>query len=216
MHLLAIDPSTRMGWALLVHDHTKPKGEQPDFYSRFHYGTFDLGRNKRPGQYFISFKEQLRDLRRRYDIVQDNVQIIMEGEAYGATGNQKSRYLSKGWPAILFEFCERCQIEQPVFAAPAEWRKSFIGRSIAPKEVGAGMEKPKKDKVRREWIKNEVLKNCTLRGFSPQDDNTADAIGIIYWALHGGKYAQELREIERKAAAQAKRDQKTLDLQVAA
>src|SRR5690606_32746234 len=79
MHLLAIDPSTKMGWALLIHDHTKPENEQPDVYDRFHYGTFDLGRNKRPGQYVIAFKDQLRDLRRRFNIVQDNIQIVMEG-----------------------------------------------------------------------------------------------------------------------------------------
>ena len=52
------------------------------------------------------------------------------------------------------------------------WRKHFLGRASAPKEI-------KGKEQRRKWLKDECILKCRLRGWFPRDDNEADALGLM-------------------------------------
>lgn len=59
-----------------------------------------------------------------------------------------------------------------------EWRKFFIGRARAPKEI-------KSSYLRRKWLKQAVKEECNRRGWFPETDDAADALGILSFALSG-------------------------------
>jgi Holliday junction resolvasome RuvABC endonuclease subunit len=64
-----------------------------------------------------------------------------------------------------------------VTAVPVStWRKHFIGAGRAPKAVP----KPK----RRKWLKATVMAACVARGWPTEDDNAADALGLLSYACH--------------------------------
>jgi len=67
------------------------------------------------------------------------------------------------------ELCWRRNI-QLLRVGVGQWRSFFIGRAHAPREI----EKPK----RRKWLKDAVKEKCRERGWSPCDDNAADALGL--------------------------------------
>lgn len=53
-------------------------------------------------------------------------------------------------------------------------RSHFIGKTRAPKGI-----EPKK---RRAWMKARIIEACRARGWSPEDDNAADALSIWSFA----------------------------------
>lgn len=216
MHLLAIDPSTKMGWALLIDDKSKPEKE------RLFYGTWDLTKwddgEKRSGRgaYYTNFLEQFRKLRRLHGIDDDEIKIVLEGEAYAASRTEDSARLASGWLAVLEIYCYRKNHIPPLTATPDEWRSAYVQCTRAPKEVGVGLESAKKSKARTEWMKNKVILKCKSRGLYPKDDNQADALGMLYWLMHGGEDTQRMRREDKKEKSLAKRRQKKMNFKVAA
>lgn len=209
IHKIAFDPSTKMGWCLLMDDSDKPEHEQRPAGQRLVYGTWDLTRDnsgkKRTtrGNYYLMFLEQFIQLRKKYGLETDSFKIYLEMEAISANRNEGSAKLAGGWLATLELLCERKGWGQPFDVPIASWRKAFIGRSVAPKEVvGTDM--------RRAWIKDAVLKECAERGLTTDDDNAADAIGILFWAMNDGQAVRDAAKEQRKQKQKEKRAQKKL------
>lgn len=215
VHKLSIDPSTKAGWCLLLDDSAKPKEEQRSVGHRLFYGTWDFTRdhegNKctRRGQYYLNLWDSISQLRRHHGIEDDDLEIVIEAEAYSAACTEASAQLAGGWLATLEMMCERRALVYPRTVTTTSWRKAFIGVTKAPKEITDANE-------RRKWIKDKVLEECARRGLKPQNDNEADALGIMFWLLSGGKVHQEANRAARKAKTQAKRAQTRMKLQVAA
>lgn len=55
-------------------------------------------------------------------------------------------------------------------ATPSEWRRSFFAQHF-------------ERTMKREPAKTMAIKQCQMRGWSPQDDNAADALGLMDHAL---------------------------------
>lgn len=55
-------------------------------------------------------------------------------------------------------------------AAPSEWRRTFFARHFDMK-------------MKREAAKTMAIKQCQMRGWNPEDDNAADALGLMDHAL---------------------------------
>ena len=53
-------------------------------------------------------------------------------------------------------------------------RSHFIGVTRAPKGI--------EPKARRPWMKRRIIEECRARGWSPEDDNAADALSIWSFA----------------------------------
>lgn len=63
---------------------------------------------------------------------------------------------------------------QPVeFAVvtPGQWRATFLGSSEPPKGLVKGQ--------RRTWLKDKAVRACLERGWNVEDNNVADALGIL-------------------------------------
>lgn len=215
MHKLTIDPSTKSGFCLLLDDSAKPAEQQRSVGERLSYGTWDLTRdmegNKctRRGQYYLNLWDNISQLRRHHGIEEENLEIVIEAEAYSAARTEASAQLAGGWLATLEMMCERRSLVYPRTVTTSSWRKAFIGVVRAPKEITNADE-------RRKWIKDKVLEECARRGLKPKDDNCSDAIGIMFWLVSGGKVHQEATRAAKKAKTQAKRRQTKMDLKVAA
>lgn len=222
MHKLTLDPATQFGWCLLVDDGNKPHGERRQVGQRLFYGTWDLTRDEdgrkcsRRGQYAWNLWHCFNALMRKHGIEGEDVEVILEGESYGSQKSEAGRRTAALWLAVLEMMCERKGLPYPRTCPPDNWRSAYIGCTKAPKEVGAGLPDAKRYEERRSWLKQAVMAECHKRGLRPKNDNEADALGMMFWLIRGGKEEQERRRNEKKAKVAAKRAQKKFDLQVAA
>lgn len=222
MHKLTLDPATQFGWCLLVDDSNKPEEERRQVGQRLSYGTWDLTRDEdgkkcsRRGQYAWNLWRCFNALMRKHGIDGEDVEIILEGESYGSQKSEAGRRTAALWLAVLEMMCERKGLPYPRTCPPDNWRLAYIGCTKAPKEVGAGLPDAQRFEERRKWLKRTVMAECAKRGLRPKNDNEADALGMMFWLIRGGKEEQERRRNEKKAKSAAKRAQKKLDLQVAA
>lgn len=222
MHKLCLDPSTAFGWCLLLDDSHLPKDEQRSVGERLSYGTWDLTKDEdgnkcnRRGQYAWNLWHCFNSLMRKHEIEGDDVEIILEGESYGSQKSEAGRRTAALWLAVLEMMCERKGLLYPRTCPPDKWRMAFIGCTRAPKEIGQGLPDAKRFEERRNWLKRAVMAECAKRGLRPQNDNEADALGMMFWLVRGGAFEQDKQRAEKKAKASAKRAQKKLDLQVAA
>lgn len=74
-------------------------------------------------------------------------------------------------------------------------RKHFVGTTRAPKEIP-------KDK-RRKWLKDKTIAECHRRGFRVIDDNDADSLALLSYALtlkQPGFVLQAVTTTEKEAA----------------
>lgn len=219
MHKLTIDISTKAGWCLLLDDSAKPESERRPVGQRLFYSTWDLTKDRegnkcsRRGQYYLNLWDSIRQLRNHHGIEEEDIEIVIEAEAYSAARTEASAQLAGGWLATLEIMCERRALLYPRTVTTSSWRSAFIGVIMAPKEVKDTKEQPN---ARRKWIKDKVLEECARRGLKPQNDNEADAIGIMFWLVSGGKVHQEAARAAKKAKTKAKRAQTKMNLQVAA
>lgn len=205
MNVLAIDPSTKCGWSLRY-------GEE----QRIVYGTWKLGEGERPGVYFLQLGRRITALRLEYGIEHQPIQIVIENTALNAIGTVETKHLAESWLAVVEIYAEAKGLAQPIAVGVNSWRSAFIGMSMAPKEVGAGLEGADRDKARRKWIKQAVVAECQRRGLNPSDDNQADSLGMLFWYLVGGPLVLEQRRANKKAKTKAKRSQMKLFAKAAA
>lgn len=66
---------------------------------------------------------------------------------------------------------------ETIEATPSQWRKHFIGRGSAPLGV----------LNKRKWLKAAVIDECCRRGWNPTDDNAADALGLLSYAMEASR-----------------------------
>ncbi|ALJ98291.1 Hypothetical protein BIBO1_0908 [Brucella inopinata BO1] len=222
-HKLCIDPSMNAGYCLLVHDEDKPESERRTQRERLFYGSWDLTRDRdgnkcsRHGDYYLNLWDNVIKLLRKHDIFDSkDVEIILEAEAYGAARSEASARLSGGWIATVSMIAARRGFPLPRTVNTVSWRSFFIGVTQAPKSVTDGLEGPKKTGKARQWLKDQAVAACKARGFETIDDNAAEAIGILFWALNGGIIRQEKSRAAKKAKTKAKRAQTKMNLRVAA
>lgn len=79
-----------------------------------------------------------------------------------------------------------------VRAAPVEWRKRFLGCGAAPKHITKGLSKRAAQVARRAWLKAETMKACAARGWPVENDDEADACGLLDFGL--ACHSQSYRE----------------------
>lgn len=216
MHKLTLDPSTTFGWCLFL-DGDGPPAE------RLHFGVWDLTRDEdgnkcsRRGQYAWNLWHCFNALVRKYGIEDDQIEIVLEGESYGSKKSEAGRQLAAAWLHTLEMMAERKPWgKYPRTCPPSKWRMAFIGRDKAPPEVGAGLKDAKRWEARRAWLKQAVIDECKRRSLSPDDDNAADAIGMMFWLVRGGALQHDKERAEKKAKASAKRAQKAMQFEKAA
>jgi hypothetical protein len=206
--ILALDPSTEFGWALHRLVDEKPVVD---------CGTWELKtadekrtkRSARPGQYFARTLKAVTELRRRFEIYDDEIQIVIENKSLNAIGNAETKHLAESWVGQFETYAEVRGWPAPLAVGVNSWRSAFIGRSMAPKEITDYRD-------RQKWIKESTIRECKRRGLNPEDANAADACGILFWFLVGGPVVQEQRRADRKAKTKAKRSQMRLFGKVAA
>lgn len=222
-HKLCIDPSTNAGFCLLVHDEDKPENERRSQRDRLFFGSWDLTKDRDGnkcslhGQYYLNLWDNVVSLLRKHDIFDSkDVEIILEAEAYGAARSEPSAQLSGGWIATVNMIAARRSFPKPRTVNTVSWRSFFIGVTQAPKHVTEGLEGSVKTETARKWLKQEAIKACKSRGLETFDNDAAEAIGILFWAMNGGIVKQEKARAAKKAKRQAKRQQTKMDLKVAA
>lgn len=197
MNYLAVDPSSlATGWALRLQG------------GAVKYGTWRLkksGERVAEGVIYIRLWREILALITKHGVDPGGLKIAIEAPSMNAVGGGDWKRVSERFGGIvhlLAAFKGFAGVSEPVVNS---WRSAFIGRSAAPKEIAD-------TKARREWIKAETIKACKMRGLSPKNDNEADAIGILFWLMHGGDAVVEQRKADKKAATAAKRAQARMDL----
>lgn len=210
MHKLALDPSLSFGWCLYLDKTILPARDTPYETSELlFYGTWNLGKNLRRGEYYLKLWTEIADLRRAKEIDEDDLEIVLESEAYGARRSEASAQMSAGWLTTLEIMCERRGLSYPRTVTTTSWRSAFIGVTQAPKDI-------KDTNKRRKWLKDAVMAECQRRKLQPKDDNSADALGIMFWMIQGGRARLDKIKADKKAKTAEKRAQAKLPLQAAA
>lgn len=225
MHKITLDPATTFGYCLYLDKEELPERADGTPYMTselLFYGQWDLTKDEagkkcsRRGQYAWNLWAAFNSLCRLHGIEGQDIEIILEGESYGSQKSEAGRRMAAAWLHTLEMMCERKRLEYPRTCPPDSWRGYFIDCTKAPKEVGLGMPDKERYAARRAWLKNAVLAECARRGLNPKSDNEADALGMMFWLMQGGKEEQERKRADKKAKALAKRRQAALPLQVAA
>lgn len=208
---LSLDPSTNFGWCLRLPDNTK------------HFGTWNLGSSMPNGTYFLNLWKRLTSLLKTHGVMTGfDVTIIIEQANFNAQG--ASHALSEGWLAVVQLFCSTYGFRSPKPVTVGEWRSrflthnNFLPSSRPPKFdvpaaiTGTDAKKRWTSKQNTAWYKTKVMEKCFSLGIQPEDDNAADAVGILFWAYSGGVARQVKRREVTKAKKKAKRDQKSFVL----
>lgn len=73
-------------------------------------------------------------------------------------------------------------------------RKHFIGTARAPKTITT-------PELRRRWLKDQTVEQCRRRGFRVADDNDADSLALLAYALHLKQPGYRLEHHDLRRAA---------------
>jgi hypothetical protein len=155
MMLLALDPSNQMGFCFGQHDGTPI------------YGTHRLPKARFSRQ-ALALEEMLLDMIKANGIER----VYAEKPIMPRVTSFDAMIAMAGKAAVIGMTCARIGIDL-VYVDMASWRSEFGVPTQAPKRV------EKKD--RRKWVKAATIARCEALGYAPQDDNSADAIGI-WWS----------------------------------
>tara|TARA_R110002167_G_scaffold42512_8_gene129134 strand:+ start:345 stop:944 length:600 start_codon:yes stop_codon:yes gene_type:complete len=198
MGWLAIDPGSRCGWAYYQNGG-----------NRVETGTWRLGDAKiTKGERYLRLLKSLMEFAASREVTK----IAIEGPALARSGSSASHGMSEAWVPLLSLFCAMKGLPEPAVAASTSWRKAFLGYGQLSKDMRA---KLKTDKARRDHWKSATIERCQERGSHPNNDEEADAIGILFWAVNGGDQANAKRAAMKKQKTLDKRRQTKMDLQVA-
>jgi len=191
--ILAIDPSVNMGYAFWNPDTKK-----------VNYGTWRLG-GEHIGERYSNFlkriTEYLSDVGFNGDL---SLKIVIEAPAPNSNHGWTQLLYSIGWIGVLEMYCFQNNYARPSVPPIVTWRNYFIAKTIPRQLRGTSSA--------TQWYKDQVMHRCNEFGLKPEDDNSADAIGILKWAVDGGAIEYEKRQAAKKAEAVEKRKQKTLEL----
>jgi hypothetical protein len=161
---VALDIATRCGWAAYEAGMSRPI-----------YGTWALpGEAGEVGRKSIELHRKLTDL---HSMAKDGItRLYFEGgiptNSLGGKTNMQTIYLLAGLAAHAESFAyavsARCRN-----VPQTSWRKHFVGRGIR-KGIGLNYKQ----------FKALSTSRCHELGWMPQDDNAADALAILDYALH--------------------------------
>lgn len=161
MKILALDPAAKTGWAF--------SNGGPHVAS----GVAQF-KAKQFGARCKEYRQWLVDMVKEHDVDLVGIETMYKGVNSNETTEKWLRALN----IIAHEVCATRNIEIEEVAINA-WRSVFVGVTHAPKWVGADLPKQKRQYEARKWIKKRVIEECQSRGWSPKDDNEADALGIL-------------------------------------
>lgn len=166
MALMALDISTRTGWAYWRDGMPRP-----------HFGTFvsDAPLGERATLYRRWIVQTLKD-----QAVSD---VFVEGvvPVSGPT-NLDVMLWQYGAHVITRQVCHALGIPvEPI--GVGTWRSFYIGTSRAPKvdANGTPLNTPSR---RRTWLKRAAIAKSKSLGWMVNDDNQADALGVLFYARH--------------------------------
>ena len=154
--IVAFDLSTHTGWAL--GDGGRPRAGSIDLKGPSEGAT--LARARR---FFLEFFAG-----------HPVTAIFAEAPVLPRNSSIGSRLSLFGIRAMLVEVAFERGIPLTEVAV-ASWRRHFIGVTSAPKGT------PKSKTTL--WLKNTVIDECYNRGFGAVDDDAADALGLLDYAL---------------------------------
>lgn len=155
--LLALDIATKTGWALGL----PGNGLVASGVLALPKTGNDIGRFIAPYAVWLDQKikeSEITDVVFESPIMPGVTNVMTLRKLYGLTGRTEEICLDHGIG------CRERHMQA--------WRKHFLGRASAPKDI--------KDKAeRRKWLKSECIRQCRARGWNPRDDNEADALGLM-------------------------------------
>lgn len=178
LNYLALDLSKRStGWAAWQPGWDKPV-----------HGSQALGSEyTRDGQVFAKCHQMLSDLRAtvcRFDLIAME-RPIHPAQLQGSTTIQVIR-LASGIAAHVFSFAHAMGLPEPVEYSPDSWRPEWIGR-IEDSEAKRKARRARKDGDKRasarDSLKALTVARCQQLGLRPRNDDEADAIGILTYAI---------------------------------
>lgn len=153
--IAAFDLATTTGWAYWFRD-----------------GRIVSGSHKVPGtgigEFILNFESWL------YEKTEGLESFFVEAPIVTRKTNQATTCKLVGTFVVAQKVACMHGITCTPIAVPT-WRKSFLGRISAPKDI------PKNR--RRKWLKDAAIAACRDYGWQPCDDNAADALGLLYHAV---------------------------------
>lgn len=157
---LALDQSTKMGWAIGSTDGSRPV---------FGVETFST-RGSDEGPLWLAYEKWLDNV-----IFEQRIgAIFFEQTFLPPNSGFDSRYKQFGFTIITQLVAARAAIPAKQILI-SDWRGRFIGTSRAP----AGL---KGDHARR-WFKDQALKGAAERGWYTDSHDAAEALGILDYGL---------------------------------
>ena len=175
MRILALDQSTRTGWALGAERST----------DKYLFGSFRMPKRDDNGERLVIFRDGLVELIEKYrpDIaayetpffpVGNTAEKAKEG-GKGARFNINTIKFLHQLEGVLIETTARYSIPTEHFPS-SSWRVTALGFGRLPDHGG-------------DDFKKLMIKRARALGYDVKDDNEADAIGILLHMLHGSPAA---------------------------
>lgn len=164
--ILAIDPGSKCGWALWRDDFKNP------IYGtwRFEWGT--------DGQRLLGLQRKIKMLDQDHGGL---TQVVHEHNPNTAT-SERARVLGYGFLAATSIYCAARRIPFVTRTTGAGWRTDFVGRQnkLLIERQGRALAKAEGRSVdNRDRLKLAVIERCKQLGWSPEDAEQGDALGIL-------------------------------------
>lgn len=161
MGYLALDQSkNRAGWAFWKQGLDLPV-----------HGHFRLGDEYSPaGKVFARLHMELSDLHKALGFESVRYEQPADPQTFGQPKAFADTFLLIGIAAHINSFCAALGIRPCEWVHMATWRRHFIGSQ--------------KRGTKRPELKAMVMDRCRQLGFTPRNDDEADALGILDYDLH--------------------------------
>lgn len=195
--VLAVDQSaTSTGWAHLT------KGQHVPTWGRFTLPSWKDREGENLWKWFTWLGEKVVDLRVTH-VILENTFIPMHNESLE---QRIAQYGQLGMASAVAHLCNTQKGMAVDFSvvAPNKWRQAFLGSPEAPK----GLVKHQ----RRAWLKDKAVTECHRRGWLVENNDSADALGILAYACGAidPAFAVQQGPLFRKAEARFDEEQREL------
>jgi hypothetical protein len=195
--VLAVDQSaSSTGWAHLSH------GQKTPTWGRFTMAPWADCEGERLWTWLSWLGEKVEALQVTH-LVLENTFIPPHPESLTQRIGQ---YGLIGMASVVAHLCNTKKNMNVDFSVvePRTWRKAFIGKEEPPK----GLVKHQ----RRAWLKEKSVAACHARGWLVENDDTADALGILAYACSAIDPAFMAKQgaLFRKAEAQVEDEERSL------
>jgi Holliday junction resolvasome RuvABC endonuclease subunit len=189
--VLALDQSARnTGWAHMVKD-------QAPTWGLFQMGAWEDQEGERLLAFEKWFDDLLAELKPSHCFIEKPFEL---GRYNSNLTEQLARY---GIVAIIAMACSYHKIELATVTNP-QWRAKFLGAEEPPKGLV--------EHQRRAWLKDKSKKACLERGWLIDNDNVADALGILNFGVMTLDPIYSIRQgpLWRRASMQVDNEKRSL------